>query len=149
MVSVSAHGTHSPRRGSGVAWLVTCGAEAVLVNSSPSFAATSCSATVRPACGAQYPPGSWILAPQAGLTVALHDVAAKLGLEFTSTASAPQVASHATPLPRLGLWVPWADTDTIGWARYSLDQRHIPYIYVRDEDIRAGKLRHRYDVLLY
>jgi hypothetical protein len=59
------------------------------------------------------------------------------------------VASHATPLPRLGLWVPWADTDTIGWARYSLDQRHIPYIYVRDEDIRAGKLRERYDVLLY
>ena len=99
--------------------------------------------------GAQYPPGSWILAPQAGLTVALHDVAAKLGLEFTSTASAPQAPSHAAPLPRLGLWVPWADTDTIGWARYSLDQRHVPYIYVRDEDIRAGKLRERYDVLLY
>jgi hypothetical protein len=45
--------------------------------------------------------------------------------------------------------VPWADTDTIGWARYSLDQRHIPYVYVRDEDIRAGKLRDKYDVLLY
>ena len=39
--------------------------------------------------------------------------------------------------PRLGVWVPWADTDTIGWVRYSLDQRHIPYSYVRDEDIRA------------
>ena len=48
-----------------------------------------------------------------------------------------------------GLWVPWADTDTIGWARYSLDQRHIPYSYVRDEDIRAGKLKDKYDVLLY
>ena len=54
-----------------------------------------------------------------------------------------------TPVPRLGVWVPWADTDTIGWARYSLDQRHIPYIYVRDEDIRAGKLQDKYDVLLY
>ena len=59
------------------------------------------------------------------------------------------MASHEAPVPRLGLWVPWADTDTIGWARYSLDQRHIPYIYVRDEDIRAGKLRDKYDVLLY
>jgi hypothetical protein len=52
-------------------------------------------------------------------------------------------------VPRLGLWVPWADTDTIGWARYTLDQRHIPYAYVRDEDIRAGKLKDKYDVLLY
>jgi hypothetical protein len=99
--------------------------------------------------GADYPAGSWILAPQAGLAAALRDTAAKLGLEFASAGSLPDVASHAAPVPRLGLWVPWADTDTIGWARYSLDQRHIPYIYVRDEDIRAGKLRDRYDVLLY
>ncbi|HXO15155.1 MAG TPA: M14 family zinc carboxypeptidase, partial [Steroidobacteraceae bacterium] len=99
--------------------------------------------------GADYPPGSWILAPQAGLAAALRDAAAKLGLEFASAGSVPKVASHAAPLPRLGLWVPWADTDTIGWARYSLDQRHIPYIYVRDEDIRAGRLRDRYDVVLY
>ena len=99
--------------------------------------------------GTDYPAGSWILAPQAGLAAALRDTAAKLGLEFASTGSLPDVARHAAPVPRLGLWVPWADTDTIGWARYSLDQRHIPYIYVRDEDIRAGKLRDRYDVLLY
>ena len=46
------------------------------------------------------------------------------------------------------MWVPWADTDTIGWMRYSLDQRKIPYIYVRDEDIRAGKLHDKFDVLL-
>src|SRR5205085_112422 len=59
--------------------------------------------------GAEYPPGSWILAPQAGLAAALHEAAAKLALEFTSTASVPDVASHAAPVPRLGLWVPWAD----------------------------------------
>jgi hypothetical protein len=47
------------------------------------------------------------------------------------------------------VWIPWADTDTAGWTRYTLDQRHIPYVYVRDEDIRAGKLRDKYDVLLY
>jgi hypothetical protein len=45
--------------------------------------------------------------------------------------------------------VPWADTDTIGWARYALDQRHILYTYVRDEDIRAGNLLRHFDVLLY
>jgi len=99
--------------------------------------------------GNQYPAGSWILVPQAGLAPALRDTAKELGLDFASAATVPEVARHDAPLPRLGLWVPWADTDTIGWARYSLDQRHIPYSYVRDEDIRAGKLHDRYDVLLY
>lgn len=99
--------------------------------------------------GTDYPAGSWILSPQAGLAAAVSDTAAQLGLDFQSAASVPDVASHAAPAPRLGLWVPWADTDTIGWARYALDQRHIPYIYVRDEDIRAGRLRDKYDVLLY
>jgi hypothetical protein len=99
--------------------------------------------------GTDYPAGSWILAPQAGLAGAVRETAAALGLDFVSAATAPDVASHEAPVPRLGLWVPWADTDTIGWARYTLDQRHIPYVYVRDEDIRAGKLRDKYDVLLY
>jgi zinc carboxypeptidase len=99
--------------------------------------------------GSEYPAGSWILRPQPGLAAALGDAAAQLGLDFASAAAPPEVASHPAPVPRLGLWVPWADTDTIGWARYSLDQRHIPYVYVRDEDIRAGGLHDRYDVLVY
>jgi hypothetical protein len=99
--------------------------------------------------GVEYPAGSWILGPQSGLAGAVGDTARELGLDFASTVGAPEVARHDAPAPRLGLWVPWADTDTIGWARYSLDQRHIPYVYVRDEDIRAGRLREKYDVLLY
>jgi hypothetical protein len=47
------------------------------------------------------------------------------------------------------VWVPWADTDSIGWLRHTLDERSVPYSYVRDEDIRAGNLHAKYDVLLY
>jgi hypothetical protein len=96
-----------------------------------------------------YPAGSWIIAPHSGLADALHDCATQLGLDFTTTGAAPSVGHHAAQPPRLGLWVPWADTDSIGWVRYSLDQRHIPYVYLRDEDIRAGKLQDKIDVLLY
>src|SRR4029077_398302 len=99
--------------------------------------------------GTEYPAGSWILAAQAGLASEVHETATRLGLDFASTAAVPEVARHDAPVPRLGVWIPWADTDTAGWARYTLDQRHIPYSYVRDEDIRAGKLREKYDVLLY
>ncbi len=99
--------------------------------------------------GTEYPAGSWILPAQPGLQKALNAAASELGLNFTSAAAAPEVPRHAAPAPRIGLWVPWADTDSIGWIRYSLDQRKVPYIYLRDEDIRAGNLRDRVDVLLY
>src|SRR6202034_1678775 len=96
-----------------------------------------------------YPAGSWLLGSQPGLASALRETASALALEFASVDSLPEVAKHSAKAPRLGLWVPWADTDTIGWARYALGQRHIPYTYVRDEDIRAGNLPRRFDVLLY
>ena len=99
--------------------------------------------------GADYPAGSWILPAQPGLADALRDTSLQLGLDFNSVPSAPDVALHSAKPPRLGVWVPWADTDTIGWLRYSLDQRKIPYTYVRDEDIRAGSLHDKFDVLLY
>ena len=102
-----------------------------------------------PLGGTEYPAGSWILPAQPGLPKALNAAASELGLNFTSATAAPEVPHHAAPAPRIGVWVPWADTDSIGWIRYSLDQRKVPYIYLRDEDIRAGNLRDRVDVLLY
>jgi len=99
--------------------------------------------------GVEYPAGSWILPAQAGLGEALHEVADRLALGFVGAGAAPDVAHHAAKTARLGVWVPWADTDSIGWVRYSLDQRHVPYIYLRDEDIRAGHLKDKIDVLLY
>lgn len=99
--------------------------------------------------GMEYPEGSWILPAQNGLSDAAYVTAAELGLDFTETASEPNVANHIEKTPRLGLWVPWADTDSIGWIRYILDQRKVPYTYLRDEDIRKGNLRDQIDVLLY
>jgi hypothetical protein len=96
-----------------------------------------------------YPAGSWILPAQSGLDDALVPVARELALDFDSAPSVPDVPRHNAPAPRLGVWVPWADTDTIGWLRYTLDQRGVPYTYLRDEDVRAGGLRDRVDVILY
>jgi Zinc carboxypeptidase len=99
--------------------------------------------------GAAYHAGSWIISRQAGSYEALWDVARTLGLNFVAASAMPDVPHHGAKAPRLGVWVPWADTDSIGWVRYSLDQRKVPYVYLRDEDIRAGKLKDKIDVLLY
>jgi len=97
----------------------------------------------------KFPAGSWIIADQAGLSEVIRSTAEELGLDFTRVSAEPNVPHHLAPAPRIGLWVPWADTDSIGWIRYSLDQRKVPYTYLRDEDIRAGNLKSKIDVLLY
>jgi Zinc carboxypeptidase len=109
--------------------------------------------------GVDYPAGSWILGAGAGSNSSAADgknladtvraTSSELGLDFLSVAAAPEVKHRREKAARIGLWVPWADTDSIGWIRYSLDQRKVPYTYLRDEDIRAGALRNRVDVLLY
>jgi len=91
------------------------------------------------ASGTDFPAGSWILPAQDRLAETVRKIAADLGLDFASAAAVPDVPRHAAKAARIGVWVPWADTDSIGWLlRYSLDQRKVPYTYLRDEDIRAG-----------
>jgi len=97
----------------------------------------------------EYPAGSWVIDDQPGLADALRAVSTELALDFDAAKSAPRVARHDAPVPRLGVWVPWADTDMIGWIRYSLDQQRIPYTYLRDEEIRAGDLARIVDVIVY
>jgi len=99
--------------------------------------------------GVDYPAGSWMLPAHDGLPDAVKATATNLGLDFASATAVPDVPRHQAKAARIGVWVPWADTDSIGWVRYSLDQRKIPYTYLRDEDIRAGMLRDHVDVLIY
>jgi hypothetical protein len=101
------------------------------------------------AAGTTFPAGSWILPTQDGLAETVGTTATDLGLDFTSVGATPDVTRHQARAPRIGLWVPWADTDSIGWIRYSFDQRKVPYTYLRDEDIRAGGLRDKVDLVLY
>jgi hypothetical protein len=90
-----------------------------------------------------------VIPGQDGLRTALEGVSRELALDFESVASAPDAPRHDAPVARLGLWVPWADTDSMGWIRYVLDRDRVPYVYLRDEDVRAGSLRQKVDVIVY
>jgi hypothetical protein len=95
------------------------------------------------------PAGSWIFRAEEGLEQAIRDVTSELALDFESASSISEVRRHDAVVPRVGVYVPWADTDSIGWIRYTLDKQQVPYVYLRDEDIRAGKLREKVDLILY
>lgn len=99
--------------------------------------------------GIDYPAGSWIISDQSGLGDSIGKVADELGLDFQGVGAVPDVPQHEVPAARIGVWVPWADTDMIGWIRLTLDQEKIPYTYLRDEEIKAGNLNQKVDVILY
>ncbi len=99
--------------------------------------------------GQEFPAGSWILPAREGLAAALGPVADELGLDFVAATEMPAGPHHRAPVPRIGIWVPWADTDMIGWMRLTLDQQSVPYTYLRDEEIRAGNLAELVDVIVY
>jgi hypothetical protein len=97
----------------------------------------------------EFPAGSWILADQKGLPEALKRAAAELAVDFESAPALPEVPRHESKVPRLAVWHTWADTESVGWIRYVFDREKIAYAYIRDEDIRAGGLRDKFDIILF
>jgi hypothetical protein len=99
--------------------------------------------------GRDYPAGSWVIAPQAGLKAALEGVASRLALDFDSAAAEPDVPRHRLDLPRLAVLQTWADTQSAGWVRMRFDEQAVPYTLIMDEDVRRGGLRARFDLILF
>ncbi|NNG15729.1 MAG: hypothetical protein HKM89_04550, partial [Gemmatimonadales bacterium] len=94
------------------------------------------------------PPGSWIVPAQAGLRPALESLTVRVGLDFLGLNRLPDVAAHALDLPRIALYHNWVSTQADGWTRFTLERAGVPFDYINDDDVKAGGLRDRYDVIL-
>jgi hypothetical protein len=98
--------------------------------------------------GQSYPAGSWIIAAQTGVRPALDPVAADLALDIDATAALPDVPRHPIDLPRIGVLQTWTDTQSAGWVRMIFDDEKVPYTAIMDDDVKAGRLNERFDVIL-
>lgn len=96
--------------------------------------------------GRDYPAGSWIL--QAPRELAAR-VAEACGLVFHGAARAPDVPRHEVDLPRIGVLHTWTSTQDCGWVRYTLDRDGVTYTLLSPDDLRAGNLGARADVILF
>ncbi len=65
-----------------------------------------------------------------------------------SEGSVPPLSQRLERLPRIGVYSPWQGSMDEGWMRYVLDANSIPYVSVRNEQIRAGQLTDFLDVLV-
>ncbi len=76
------------------------------------------------------------------------EFAERFGLTLIALSRAPAGRQHPLDLPRVGVYHTWTNTQDEGWARFTLDQLSIPYTSIHKDDLRAGGLRKRFDVIL-
>jgi hypothetical protein len=83
----------------------------------------------------------------------MEELASEFALKVTAVAAqsgAGRRGAGAVPLrtPRIGLYQPWTASMDEGWTRWVLEQFEFAPVTIHNADIKAGKLRDRFDVIL-
>ena len=84
----------------------------------------------------------------------MEDLASEFGLTVTAGpafAATAKAAASVSPIrrPRVALYQPWTASMDEGWTRWVLEQYEFAPITVHNADIKAGKLREKFDVVLF
>lgn len=77
-----------------------------------------------------------------------RELATKFGLNLWATDEKITIKKHGVTLPRIAVYHSWFYTQDEGWTRFTLEQRGIPYTSIDKDDLKAGKLNDRFDVIL-
>jgi hypothetical protein len=80
----------------------------------------------------------------------LDAAAADLGLRLSVADSAAPATAVAIKAPRVGMYSPWTGGNMDeGWTRWVLEQYEFGQTTLHNAEIRAGKLRDRFDVIIF
>jgi hypothetical protein len=79
----------------------------------------------------------------------LQKAAAELGLTFTAVTEKPAGTTYKLTKPRIGLWDRYGGSMPSGWVRWLLEQYEFDYSLVYPQELNAGNLKAKYDVLLF
>lgn len=58
-------------------------------------------------------------------------------------------AAYQLKKPRLAMYEPWIPNMDLGWTQWVLDTYKVPYTLIHNEDFQNGKLRERFDTVLF
>src|SRR3954467_12876689 len=88
----------------------------------------------------------WILsAPKASLDA----VASGIGLQIKTAEGPAPAGAIAVKAPRIGMYSSWTGGNMDeGWTRWVLEQYDFSLATLHNEDVRAGKLRGKFDVII-
>jgi hypothetical protein len=85
------------------------------------------------------------------------ELARKFGLDLRARARGARSGATEAPVqrarplqtPRIAVYHTWYNTQDEGWVRYTFDQLGIPYTSIHKDDARRGRLRERFDVIVF
>ncbi len=122
---------------------------AIAVNRMVAAGATpSWTPTAIEADGFRYPPGSMVVPYVKKAEDAVSGIARDLGLRVDGMKG--RVPSGLRPIgrARVALYKPWTENIDEGWTRWVLEQHEFKFASITDQDVRAGDLRQKYDVVI-
>ena len=96
--------------------------------------------------GRTVPAGSFIV--DGAAYAKLKDAVIPLGLTAVALEAQPTVPTHEAAAPRVAVYSTWGSTQNVGWVRYAFDEYATPYSLIFKDDVRKGRLRARYDVII-
>jgi len=95
--------------------------------------------------GKRYPAGAIIISGS-GIENKVQSLAKEFNLQIQA-GSSPGALLQLKPL-RLGLYKPWVANMDEGWTRWIFDNWEFPYTTLNDDEIRMGRLKQKYDVIV-
>lgn len=78
---------------------------------------------------------------------ALQEACRDLSVTVDNIRKSPNGNAYQLKPVRLGMYKPWMSSMHEGWSRWILEQYEFPYKNIHNEELRAGNLKERYDVI--
>jgi hypothetical protein len=98
--------------------------------------------------GYGYGPGSLVVPGDRVVQPVVEDIARELGLRVDGVRGKRPATMRPLSQARVGLYRPWFELDDEGWTRWILERYEFPFSTLRDEELRAGDLRSRFDAIV-
>jgi hypothetical protein len=98
--------------------------------------------------GQSYPAGSFFIPASAKSTPVVQKSAVDLGVTFAPTSDLASTSSKVPPV-RIGLWDRYGGSMPSGHMRWLLEQYEMPFKLVFPQELDAGNLRSKFDVLVF
>ena len=92
--------------------------------------------------------GSFFVPASSKAKPVLDKASATLGLDIAGAAQRPAGIVKVSPM-RIALWDNFGGSIPSGWVRWIMEQYHFPIQLVYPQDIDAGNLRSKYDVIIF
>ncbi|MEO5579091.1 MAG: M14 metallopeptidase family protein, partial [Gemmatimonadaceae bacterium] len=98
--------------------------------------------------GKTLPPGTFLVLARPTVMPLLQRLAAERGVKFAALNMSGAKRMTRLRAPRIALWDVYGGSMPSGWTRFVLEQFEFPYQVVYANDLDAGNLNAKYDVLI-